>query len=86
MNYYSYMDTSICTWYLVHDPEDSFARQPRFIVESGMRYMKSAHWPSTLDVGIGVRKLGGSSVEFEVGIHNKEAELHTSSREHIACC
>ena len=42
--FYSYMDTAVCNSYL-SDPSDSFEASPRFIVESGMEYLKPVHYP-----------------------------------------
>eukprot|EP00591_Stephanopyxis_turris_P007402 CAMPEP_0195507478 /NCGR_PEP_ID=MMETSP0794_2-20130614/917_1 /TAXON_ID=515487 /ORGANISM="Stephanopyxis turris, Strain CCMP 815" /LENGTH=150 /DNA_ID=CAMNT_0040634171 /DNA_START=70 /DNA_END=522 /DNA_ORIENTATION=+ len=41
---------------------------PRFVVENGIKYTKPISYPTEIEVGLRVVKLGTSSVTYDVGI------------------
>jgi len=67
--FYSYIDTAV-TGYLVsqggHDKDAATAIG--LVVESGCKYLKPLAFPSVIDCGVRVTKLGRSSVRYEVGV------------------
>lgn len=71
--HYSLMDTAICGWL-----EESLVTGIRtldalsVVVETGCRYYRELHFPSPLELGIRVVRLGTSSVQYEVGFFVEE--------------
>lgn len=67
--YYSYIDT-VVTEHLVrvggHDKDQ--ANAIGLVVESGCKYLKPLAFPTIVDGGLRVAKLGRSSVRYEVGL------------------
>eukprot|EP00039_Didymoeca_costata_P021857 m.345597 g.345597 ORF g.345597 m.345597 type:complete len:158 (+) comp26829_c0_seq1:193-666(+) len=63
--YYSYMDTAIAS--IFNDNTDVF---PRYVVETGLVYHAPASHPDTINVDISVRKIGNSSVTYNVEMYS----------------
>ena len=62
--YYNFMDDAIN----LHLINRGIGRQyPRFIAENGIQFFKPISFPSDVNVGLKVIKLGSSSVTYEVG-------------------
>lgn len=74
--YYAYFDTVINAWLVsegglrIHDGEII-----GLAVESGCAYVKPAAYPSVLEAGLAVAKLGRSSVRYEIGIFDDVGDL-----------
>jgi len=67
-NYYAFMDTAICRMF---DEIDGSFEHPRFVAETSMKFLSPTSYPETITVGIGVSKLGTSSVIYKVGMFGK---------------
>jgi acyl-CoA thioester hydrolase len=46
---------------------------PRFVAENGMKYYQPIQFPSYVDVGLRIVKLGKSSVTYDVGIFEENS-------------
>lgn len=67
--FYSYIDTAVTEYLVSHGGHDKDAAPAiGLVVESGCQYFKPAAFPSLIDCGVRVRKLGRSSVRYEVGV------------------
>ena len=62
------MDTAICRMF---DEIDGSFEHPRFVAETSMKFLSPTSYPETITVGIGVSKLGTSSVIYKVGMFGK---------------
>jgi acyl-CoA thioester hydrolase len=69
MIYYGYMDTVVTEFIMSHGGLDT-ATSPvvGLVIESLCRYQRPISFPSVIDAGLRVGKLGNSSVRYEVGI------------------
>jgi len=69
MVYYGYMDTVVTEFIMTHGGLDT-ATSPvvGLVIESLCRYQRPISFPSIIDAGLRVGKLGNSSVRYEVGI------------------
>ena len=47
---------------------------PLVVVENGCRYLSEVSWPAILRIGIAVTHLGRSSVRFDMGMFDGEAD------------
>ena len=67
--YYAYFDTAICR-YLMIEAEVDITGGPvlPFTVENGCRYHRSLAFPHVLEAGLGVARLGRSSVRYEIAL------------------
>ncbi len=76
--HYMAMDTLINAWMIEHAGlvigPDSDA-PVGLCVESGCRYLASAEYPDTLEVGLRVGRLGTSSVTWELGMTRGDGTL-----------
>lgn len=69
VQYLSYFDTAVNSWYVdkgLLDPVHS--REIFLVVETGCNYFAELAFPGTVSAGLLVEKLGGSSVVFRVGL------------------
>ena len=67
--YYEAMDTAINAWMIgTGDLDPATSPAIALCAESGCVYRASASFPEPLEVGIGIEKLGGSSVIWALGI------------------
>eukprot|EP01063_Lacrimia_lanifica_P015121 TRINITY_DN2189_c0_g3_i1.p1 TRINITY_DN2189_c0_g3~~TRINITY_DN2189_c0_g3_i1.p1 ORF type:complete len:139 (+),score=36.34 TRINITY_DN2189_c0_g3_i1:55-471(+) len=72
VQYYSYMDTAVCT-FLLAQPDSMGSARP-FVVHSSCDYITPIAFPSEVSVGLRVAKLGTSSCHYEIGIFDGSAE------------
>lgn len=67
--YYGWFDTAVNAWLVERgflDPATSAI--VGLVVETGCTYFESVAFPETVEVGIGVERLGTSSVTYRIGI------------------
>jgi acyl-CoA thioester hydrolase len=67
--YYGWFDTAVNAWLVEQgflDPATSAV--VGLVVETGCTYFESVAFPETVEVGIGVERLGTSSVTYRIGI------------------
>lgn len=71
--YYSYFDTVI-NRYLIHDGGLDIAAGDVIgvVAESHCRYFRGFAFPDEIDAGLGVSKLGRSSVRYEIGLFARD--------------
>lgn len=69
VTYYSYFDTAV-NEHLIHAGGLDIRGAPviGLVVETFCRFHKSLTFPDVVDVGLRVRKLGSSSVTYEIGL------------------
>jgi acyl-CoA thioester hydrolase len=67
--YYAYFDTAICR-YLIAEAGIDIVNGPTlpFTVENGCRYHSPLAFPQVLEAGLGVARLGRSSVRYEIAL------------------
>lgn len=81
--HYLAMDTVINAWMI---QQAGLAIAPEsdapigLCVESGCRYVESAEYPDTLEIGLRVAKLGTSSVTWELGMVRGDGTLIAEGR------
>lgn len=69
VNYYSYFDTAIAHYLMREGDLDPWKSEViGFCVESGCRFRKAIHFPQTITAGLRVKRLGRSSVTYEIGL------------------
>ncbi|QEO14982.1 acyl-CoA thioesterase [Agromyces intestinalis] len=67
--YYAAMDTAVNAWMIRHGGLDPHGDGPIAVVKaSSCEYHASASYPEELEVGIGVGRLGRTSVTWSLGI------------------
>ena len=74
--YYSYFDTAVNGYLTEHAGLDpSRADVVGLVVATSCEFKQSVRFPETIDVGIRVRRIGTSSVTYDIGIfkHGDEA-------------
>lgn len=84
--YYSYFDTAVNGWLMAQGVLDyANSEFVGVVVETGCRFHKEIAFPDTLDIGIRVRRLGNSSVTYEIGIfkQGEEAPAATGHFTHV---
>jgi acyl-CoA thioester hydrolase len=67
--YYGWFDTAVNAWLVEQgflDPATSAV--VGLVVETGCTYFESVAFPETVQVGIGVERLGTSSVTYRIGV------------------
>lgn len=62
--YYEYIDSSVNTHLAANDADDTM----RFVAQSSCRYLRPFKYPSWVECGLSVTKLGRSSVTYGIGI------------------
>lgn len=67
--YYAWFDTAVNAWLVAQGFLDP-ATSPvvGLVVETGCTYFESVAFPETVEVGIGVERLGTSSVTYRIGV------------------
>ncbi|CAO3622201.1 unnamed protein product [Cunninghamella blakesleeana] len=74
--YYHYIDTIVNEYLIKYcglDPSDKSNTKPiGLVVSSNANFYSSAGYPSLLDVGLSISKIGRSSVTYRVGIFEKD--------------
>ena len=63
--YYQFMDDAINAHLLANNIPYSF---PRFVAESSCKYLRPLAYPTPVDVGLRVAKLGNSSATYDIGL------------------
>lgn len=73
VNYYSYFDTAIAHFLMREGGLDPWASPILgYCVESGCKFVKAMRFPDEVRAGLRVRKLGRSSVVYEIGIFKNQ--------------
>ncbi|MCE5289550.1 MAG: acyl-CoA thioesterase [Nocardiaceae bacterium] len=76
--YYELFDTAINAWIIEHTGLDMVTMPELGVVaESGCKYFTEVEFPSPLEVGVRVARLGNSSITYQLG-------LFAANREEIA--
>ncbi len=76
MTYYSFIDTAVNELQIRAGLLDIEASPViGLVVETGCRYFASLSFPSRVDVGVRVEKLGNSSVRYEVGLFDGDSDV-----------
>lgn len=72
--HYSWFDTAVNAWLIDNGLLDIEAGDPiGLVVETGCRYAGSLAYPEPVEIGLGVERLGGSSVTYRLGVFAKDA-------------
>jgi len=73
--HYSWFDTAVNAWLIENGLLDIQHGDPiGLVVETGCRYAGSLAYPAPVEIGLGVERLGGSSVTYRLGIFAKDAK------------
>ncbi|CAO3612033.1 unnamed protein product [Cunninghamella echinulata] len=84
--YYHYIDTVVNEYLIKNcglDPTDKSNTKPiGLVVSSNANFYSSAAYPSVLDVGLSISKIGRSSVTYRVGIFEKSSN---NNKQELAC-
>ena len=85
--YYSMFDTAVTTS-LVGRGVLTWQGGSHFLVvaESGCRFISETSFPGTLDVGIRLARLGGSSIRHEIGVFRKGADVASAEGFMVHVC
>jgi acyl-CoA thioester hydrolase len=76
VTYYSFIDTAVNELQVRAGLLDIEASPLiGLVVETGCRYFASLSFPSRVDVGVRVAKLGTSSVRYEVGLFDEKSDV-----------
>ena len=75
VTYYSYFDTAVNEFLMRFTGLDYRKKEPvGMVVETGCRFHSEIAFPDVLDVGVRVRRMGNSSVTYEIGIFGEGAD------------
>ena len=66
--YYAFMDDAVNAHLIA-----SGVQQTRFVAESSCRYLAPLQYPQPVEVGMGVTRLGRSSVSYAIGVYSHPA-------------
>ena len=70
--HYSWFDTAVNAWLIDNGLLDVAHGDPiGLVVETGCRYAGSLTYPEPVEIGLGVDRLGGSSVTYRLGVFAK---------------
>jgi len=73
--HYSWFDTAVNGWLIEAGLLDIDHGDPiGLVVETGCRYAGALSYPEPVEIGLGVERLGGSSVTYRLGIFAKGAQ------------
>ena len=73
--HYAWFDTAVNGWLIDHGLLDIAHGDPiGLVVETGCRYAASLTYPEPVEIGLGVDRLGGSSVPWRLGVFAKGAD------------
>ena len=84
--YYEAMDTAVNAWMIRAGGLDPQGDQPvALCAASSCEFHASAGFPEPLDVGIGIERLGSTSVTWAIGIlrHDGDVPIATGSFVHV---
>lgn len=74
VQYLSYFDTAVNSWYVENNLLDPVhSREIFLVVETGCNYFTELTFPAVVSAGLRIEKLGSSSVVFRVGLFAGEA-------------
>lgn len=77
--YFELFDTAINSYLIENKLIDiHHGETVGLVVENKCSYFSSVKFPDALDVGIRVAKIGNTSVTYEIGIFNKDAEISSA--------
>ena len=80
VTYYSYFDTAVNEFLMRFTGLDYRSTDPvGMVVETGCRFHSEIAFPDVLDIGVRVRRLGNSSVTYEIGIFREGAEMASAT-------
>lgn len=69
VQYLSFFDTAVNGWYIDNGLLDPATSQEIFlVVETGCQYFSELVYPETITAGIGIEKIGSSSVVYKVAL------------------
>jgi acyl-CoA thioester hydrolase len=72
--YYAWFDTAVNGWLIEAGLLDVAAGDPiGLVVETGCRYAAPLTYPEPVEIGLGVERLGTSSVTYRLGVFAKAA-------------
>ena len=72
--YYSWFDTAVNAWLIENGLLDIEKGDPiGLVVETSCRYAQSLTYPEPVEIGLGVERLGNSSVTYRIGVFAKGA-------------
>jgi acyl-CoA thioester hydrolase len=72
--HYSWFDTAVNGWLIEAGLLDIQAGDPiGLVVETGCRYAGALAYPEPVEIGLGVERLGNSSVTYRIGVFAKGA-------------
>jgi len=72
--HYAWFDTAVNAWLIEAGLLDIEKGDPiGLVVETGCRYAASLTYPEPVEIGLGVERLGGSSVTYRLGVFAKGA-------------
>ena len=72
--FYQWFDTAVNSWLIEAGLLDIEAGDPiGLVVETGCRYAAPLAYPEPVEIGLGVERLGKSSVTYRLGVFAKEA-------------
>jgi acyl-CoA thioester hydrolase len=73
--HYAWFDTAVNAWLIEAGLLDIAAGDPiGLVVETGCRYADSITYPEPVEIGLGVERLGTSSVTYRLGVFVKGAD------------
>ncbi len=73
--HYAWFDTAVNAWLIDNGLLDiAFGDPIGLVVETGCRYAGSLAYPEPVEIGLGVERLGGSSVTWRLGVFAKGAD------------
>lgn len=73
--HYQWFDTVVNAWLIEHGLLDIERGDPiGLVVETGCRYAASLAFPETVEIGLAVERVGGSSVTFRLGVFANGAD------------
>ena len=74
--YYSFFDSAVNSTLIEQLDFDPLADPEVFYVaETGCRFFEGVAFPTTLEIGVRIARLGSSSVRYELGVFDQGAEL-----------
>ena len=73
--HYSWFDTAVNAWLIDNGLLDVATGDPiGLVVETGCRYAGALTYPEPVEIGLGVERLGSSSVTYRLGVFAKGAD------------
>ena len=80
--YFEYMDNAV-NLHLLSRGVDS--KYPRFVIETGCRFRRPLSFPSTIEVGLRVSKVGNSTAVYDLAFFDSEAEESAADATFVHC-